>query len=473
MKNMKNVKLDKQSGATIILAVIVAFFMGAMFLVNNSVGRSYALPSTGTSIPENLVTHLESMSSDTQLWTVIDAMTAAAGLQADSTLFNAPNSRISDGNGYNLYCLDRALQVAELTFSKGEVANTNYKVILYILENNYKESAVTTNEEYYTTQHAIWYYLASVGIDKSDTATSYKTAIDTAAVAGNETAIKIINKVSQAKTQSVAANWLNVHGLDELTLTKSSDGNYLESSDLRVEATANNISKFKYYTVTTGDSSIEVVRVTTDGYENVTNTTQLQNGNSFKIKIPIDKEDEIESLVANIKVAGYFDEQTLYYYLPPTDYADSVQKVLYVNSTTRTVPSEVNLNFVKISKQDVTNGKELPGATLKLEKNWSGTYSKVTEWVSSESPRYVYLEPGDYRLTETIAPSGYELSTETIEFTVTDDNKPTQVVVMKNTPYVDTPDTAEGLPVYVYIIGTIILVIGTTMVYTSVKTRKN
>ena len=71
---------------------------------------------------------------------------------------------------------------------------------------------------------------------------------------------------------------------------------------------------------------------------------------------------------------------------------------------------------ITVSKQDITNGKELPGATLVI-KNANG--EEVAKWTSS-SKAYVIkgLDVGTYTLTETVAPKGYVLSTETITFSI-------------------------------------------------------
>ena len=84
----------------------------------------------------------------------------------------------------------------------------------------------------------------------------------------------------------------------------------------------------------------------------------------------------------------------------------------------------------KISKQDITNKQELPGATL-IVKDING--NEVASWVSTSEPRYIELEPGKYTLSETIAPVGYKLSTETIEFEVLEDGSITPVI-MYNEP---------------------------------------
>ena len=72
--------------------------------------------------------------------------------------------------------------------------------------------------------------------------------------------------------------------------------------------------------------------------------------------------------------------------------------------------------YTNISKQDITNGKELPGAHL-VVKDSNGNI--VDEWDSTnEVHKIKNLKTGNYTLTETIAPDGYKLSTETINFSI-------------------------------------------------------
>lgn len=101
---------------------------------------------------------------------------------------------------------------------------------------------------------------------------------------------------------------------------------------------------------------------------------------------------------------------------------------------------------VEISKQDVTTEKELPGAHLEI-KNSDGEV--VEEWVSTDEPHYIeMLAIGDYVLTETTAPDGYEVS-ESVKFTIKDTPE-IQHVVMYDAPTpekVETPQTGDGFPV--------------------------
>lgn len=96
-------------------------------------------------------------------------------------------------------------------------------------------------------------------------------------------------------------------------------------------------------------------------------------------------------------------------------------------------------NSVKISKQDITTNKELPGASLEL-KDKNGKV--IDKWTSTDKEHLIRgLAAGTYTLSETISPKGYVLSKETISFTIdkngklTDKNgKTIDKVVMYNTP---------------------------------------
>lgn len=90
---------------------------------------------------------------------------------------------------------------------------------------------------------------------------------------------------------------------------------------------------------------------------------------------------------------------------------------------------------LKISKIDVTNKEELPGATLKIL-NMDGTPvyqdGKILEWVSTNEPHYIEMLPvGKYRLVETIVPEGYAATTNEIQFEVKAESG-IQTVVFEN-----------------------------------------
>lgn len=122
----------------------------------------------------------------------------------------------------------------------------------------------------------------------------------------------------------------------------------------------------------------------------------------------------------------------------------------------------------KISKQDITNKQELPGAHL-VVKDYDGNI--IEEWISGTEPKYIELKPGTYTLTETIAPNGYILSDETITFTVKEDGSVTDVV-MYNTrdgKEIAVEDTASFKTITSSLIGILIIGIGMLLTFKNKK----
>jgi len=133
-----------------------------------------------------------------------------------------------------------------------------------------------------------------------------------------------------------------------------------------------------------------------------------------EVSAPEGYEKSNEQVVFKIDSNGYLTDVN----------GNKIDKVTFTNKKTEKPTG------VKISKQDVTNKKELPGATLVI-KDKEGNV--VKEFVSGNESTYFELKPGDYTLTEKIAPNGYVLSTETIKFIVKEDGT-IDTVTMYNTP---------------------------------------
>lgn len=105
------------------------------------------------------------------------------------------------------------------------------------------------------------------------------------------------------------------------------------------------------------------------------------------------------------------------------------------------VEMEDDITKVQISKQDVTTKKELPGAKLQI-KDKDGKI--VEEWTSTNEVHYIEKLPvGEYTLTETTAPNGYDVA-ESVNFKVLDTNE-IQHVIMYDSPSV-TPDGGTSTP---------------------------
>ena len=129
---------------------------------------------------------------------------------------------------------------------------------------------------------------------------------------------------------------------------------------------------------------------------------------------------------------------------------------------------------VEISKQDVTNEKELPGARLVI-KDEDG--KKMEEWTSTNEPHYIEMLPiGKYTLTEVTAPDGYDVA-ETVEFEVMDTAE-IQHVVMYDSPkpeVVPAPQTGDDfdvMPLVVIIVVIVVLIAAAAVLVTKGKSKK-
>ena len=96
--------------------------------------------------------------------------------------------------------------------------------------------------------------------------------------------------------------------------------------------------------------------------------------------------------------------------------AESINFTVTDSGEVQKVEMKDKLIEVEVSKKDITNEKELPGAHLIIKDKDGKT---VEEWTSTDIPHMVNLPAGDYTLTEVTAPKGYEVA-ETVPFKVTD-----------------------------------------------------
>ena len=159
---------------------------------------------------------------------------------------------------------------------------------------------------------------------------------------------------------------------------------------------------------------------------------------------------------------------------------------ILLNSSSIIIPFNVSTTIVSISKQDITTKKELPGATLVLKDSKGNV---IETWVSTDEPHIIYNLPvGKYTLSETKAPEGYELSTETITFEIIENGVKKSVIMynrVEETPEVpeipDEPDeeievpvepTSSFAPMGLSIAGIVIIALGSIFIYKNVKTNE-
>ena len=109
--------------------------------------------------------------------------------------------------------------------------------------------------------------------------------------------------------------------------------------------------------------------------------------------------------------------------------AESIEFTVDTELTTnQTVGMKDDVTKLEISKTDLTNGKELPGAHLVIK---DGNGNVVEEWDSTDKPHYVEKLPiGKYTLVETKPADGY-VTAENVEFEIKDTPE-IQTVEMKD-----------------------------------------
>lgn len=317
-------------------------------------------------------------------------------------------------SGKYVYCTlysNRAPE-AGVTYTKGNLITDNG--LNYILNKAY--NAKNDNESFiYRT--AVWFYLMDNGINQGNLTYQLQNLRNNVNNSNSAAATEIKNLVAEAKKAGANDTSAPTISFDtnNVTFTLNSTKDYYESSAITVNSSV---------------SSYDVKL--TNAPEG---TTISRDGNKVYVKVPASKVTT-EGVGVSLKANNSKDIYTSYNYKPNNAAYQTLaipfkETKTAENTATLKVVKEIENGGVSISKQDITNKKELPGATL-VVKDYDGNI--IEEWVSTNEPHLINnLKPGIYTLTETIAPNGYILSDETITFTVKEDGSITKVV-MYNTP---------------------------------------
>jgi len=443
--------------------------------------------------------------------------------------FDVINNYADSNNTNPLYTLMKNLEVPKSTenfeITSEAVQNISDTGITYIINHGYNitnsVNTVFTEKTYsgtlnnsikqYITQIALWLYIyenkskftsnyckaTGAGYDACDfldnsnsvvSATTVRTIINSASGKSNYGYLKYITDlVDSAK---------NYEGSEESMIGKiTASNNYAYTTDKK-KVYLNNISptitsnleNYMYYAIDVEDPNSYGVYIADNNNNKIVNTTHMND--SFSVVVPLAEDVTTMDLSSvKVKVYAYFllDNNKSYMVTNSSDEATtgSVNNLMVVYDGTKydrysnvtigyspyqVIGTQFTLNnFTKISKVDVTNSSELPGASLVVtDKNDS---SKTWEWVSTSTPHLIYLENGSYSLCETIAPSGFEKQTECIDFTVVD-NK-VSAVTMTNAP-VSVPNTTKFFNKHIIAIGLSLLFMGFVVVgYFVLIHRKN
>lgn len=473
-----------------------------LFTIISQFGTSYAI-DTGidrSGIPTSTFT--TNVTNDNMVNYIRDAYTAAGQTNSYTSLFDVKLMKTND-NKTPLYSLMKNLEIPKTT-EQFELIDNNptsisNKGILYILAHGHNTTntnnifstgtygAVSSNDvKQYITQIALWLYIYENNTSFSTTYCANEGCIfqdNTTKASLSSTDIRNIIKASGTVTNYSYLNYiiLLVDTAKTYTGSTTSSISALKSGELSYQINNNftlmttdaisvevesNRTNFMYYSIELKDPNGYGAYIT-DSAGNKISNTNIMNG-SFRVAVPL-KEDltEMDLNSIEVQVYGHFVRDDGYdYRVTNTSSGNTLinknKSQRYTNVLLGYTPNEVvatsfNLyNFVKISKIDATNSKELPGATLEITKK--GDESKKETWVSTEEPHYTYLDDGDYTLCETIAPEGYALNTECIEFTV--DGKSIKAVEMKNEPTVPVPNTGKFSSKILYFIGALLVLTG-------------
>ena len=285
---------------------------------------------------------------------------------------------------------------------------------IYILEN--KPNTGDKYKDYYAMQIAIWWYEDLLNNNNSNIPQDVKVSI--LKKVNTDTYSRIIyNLVNNAKKYKQDKS-INL-SIDVNDASFELSGNYYISKDIKVSYVGDKVN----LTLKNAPKNAEIINKTTkDGVI------------TFNVKVPVSSLEKGKTTTFSVEATATRTIKSAYNYF----FSDAWQKIVYGKVFTSDLNKNASISLsinvpedkpkeyvVKISKTDITGDKEIPGATLNLK----GDYNTDLTWVSTSESHKVTLKPGVYKLTETIAPKGYILSKETIEFKL-DENG---VIYQKNT----------------------------------------
>ena len=280
----------------------------------------------------------------------------------------------------------------------------------------------------------------------------------------------------ECPTKVVASNFVNEQQTASITIKKTDGpdgtGNFVQGA------------KIKVYTVTeidggvpSGSEYMDETPITDEGDEGEGGVFDLNDNNNYEFTfLHFDENGNYNPNGAydyfitdgNPKtISGLSVGETYYIYEESspenTDYAPKVRSdSVELTSATNYVVNLQNIHSkFKISKQDITNKKELPGATIKIVDSRG---VDVESWVSTTTPKEITgLPDGQYKLIEITAPKGYQQA-ESIDFTIEDgklkDDEDNTLVMYDDVLKVEVPDTLSARNILIIIGGLAIVAAG-------------
>lgn len=389
-----------------------------------------------------------------------------------------------------VYCIDLDKKSSPSTGTTIKKSSSELNAgYAYIINNGYpydNHSNMSATERYGATQVAMWWYVDYLnGIENKVTPRSeYKNSNGNSydplqnfknGSYKNTNVYKMAYSLKEgAKKASYAKPSIKLNITDK-NMTLSSDKKYYVSSQIGVNSSGISGN----YTVTLNSAPSGTIVTDVKGNKK----TSFSAGDKFIVKVPVASYKELTNkFTITVNASGTVNKA--YKYTASNSLQSLVANFPEVIKVSNAGQLIYTTTKVKISKIDIASGQNLPGAKLEV-KDANGNI--VASWTTSDTDYYIEnLAAGKYTLTETAAPDGYILSTEVVEFEVKADgtvisvtmyNAPEEQVVEEVpeaivTETVVVPDTASTASTIMYIVGAIIIIVGTGFVIKNVKTEK-
>ncbi len=270
---------------------------------------------------------------------------------------------------------------------------------IYILEN--KPNTGDKYKDYYAMQIAIWWYEDILNNNNVNIPRNVK--------------INVLKKVNEDTFSRSIYNLVNGAKY------------YSQKKDVSITVNTNNtkfnLSGNHYISedimITFVGDKVDVLLKNAPKNAEIINKTVKDGVITFNVKVPVSSLEKGKTTTFSVEATSTRTIKSVYNYFFSKDFQKIVYGKVFTNDVSKnasltlsiSVPEEKKYE-ISISKTDITGEKEIPGATLNLK----GDNNTNLTWVSTSKSHKVTLKPGYYKLTETIAPKGYVLSKETIEF---------------------------------------------------------
>ncbi len=311
-------------------------------------------------------------------------------------------------DGTFVYCIDLSKKYdGGITYTKTGKMDVGINYIL-----THRPHTGDAHKDFYITQMTIYFYQDWLNNNNYNLQEPFKKLIVTGAKVENTN----LDATTKEVCKAIYNLWLDAKHYREAYVEKNGYINVTTSSVTFKEENGYYVSSKIY--VKSGNLKGDIKKTLINATPNTRILRDTTDG-GYVVKIPVSDIPESKKVTFTLKWEGEYDTEAAYYYYANNDH----QRLLYdkLEVITKKVDASITLtvkNFIenypiKISKTDVTQTKEIPGATLVL-KDASGKV--VEQWVSTNESHKITLQEGEYSLTETIAPEGYRLSTTIIYF---------------------------------------------------------